>query len=773
MTGNKDEFQRAMNQGHSAAWDQMWDRAAEFYKHALEEFPEHTRALTSLGLALYELQDFDQALVIYQRAAEISPNDPLPIEKIAQIHERLGQLNKAQETAMYAAELYLKEKDFEKAVENWTRVTRLNPMHMDARTRLALAHEKLGRIKPAVTEYLAVASLLQHDGKVNEALQTVNHALQLNPDSVEARQTQAMLKTNKTLPKPVRQRGGTGALRMARVRQLEAPKEDDDDRAEMDPITEARQKALTMLAGMLFDASEEESAEVGGRRNPLISPRIDDSMVLDDRTINKIKQFLGQAIDLQTRGNDEEAADTLERALSAGMDNPAAYFDLAILRSQNEDHYDNVVRFLQHAVKHTDFALGSRLVLGQTLQKMGHLQDAVKEFLEALKIADSAVVPQENADLLMQMYEPLIETQSTETNEEILQRLCENISELIIQPDWRDKLIQAREQLPSSNGGPPVPLAEILTEGGSSEVVSSLSSIHQLAERGMVRSAMEEAFIALTHAPTYLPLHTFVAELLIRQDRLDDALVKLKIIAQTYNSRGESMQAMGLYRRITQLAPMDLPARQLLIDQLIDRGQMDDALNEHMNLADAYYRLAELDMSRKTYKNALRMAQQYNMDRSWSVEILHQMADIDLQRLDWRQALRVYEQIRTLEPDDERAPVQLINLNNRLGQEAQAKTELNNYLTHLETQNKQDEITAFLEKLAQNNPDRAFIQSQLADLYISLNRNADAIDQLDRVGELLLDQGDQKGAVDVIKKIILLEPPNVGEYKDLLDQLNP
>jgi tetratricopeptide (TPR) repeat protein len=772
MTGNQDEFQRAMNQGHSAAWDQMWDRAAEFYKQALEEFPEHTRALTSLGLALYELQDFDQALGMYQRAAEISANDPLPIEKIAQIHERLGRLNQAQETAMYAAELYLREKDFEKAVENWTRVTRLNPTHMDARTRLALAHERLGRVKPAVTEYLAVASLLQHEGKMDEAIQTVNHALQLNPDSVEARQAQAMLKTNKTLPRPVRQRGGTGALRMARVRQLEAPKEDEDDRAEMDPIAEARQKALTALAGMLFDASDEESAEVSGRRNPLISPRSGDSVALDDRTINKIKQFLGQAIDLQTRGNDEEAADTLERAISAGMDNPAAYFDLAILRSQEEEQFDNVVRYLQHAVKHNDFALGSRLMLGQTLLKMGSFQDAVKEFLEALKIADSAVVPTDNADMLRQMYEPLIETQSTETNEDILQRLCENISELIIQPDWRDKLIQAREQLPSSNGGPPVPLAEILTEGGSSEVVSSLNSIHQLAEQGLVRSAMEEAFIALTNAPTYLPLHTFIADLLIRQERLDEALSKLKIIAQTYNSRGESTQAMSMYRRITQLAPMDLPARQLLIDQLINRGQMDDALNEHMNLADAYYRLAELDMSRKTYKNALRMAQQYNLDRSWSVEILHQMADIDLQRLDWRQALRVYEQIRTLEPDDERAPIQLINLNNRLGQESQAKTELDNYLSYLESQNKGDEIPTFVEKLAQDNPDRVYVQNRLADLYISLNRNADAIEQLDKVGELLLDMGDRDGAVEVIKKIILLDPPNVDEYKDLLEQLN-
>ena len=95
----------------------------------------------------------------------------------------------------------------------------------------------------------------------------------------------------------------------------------------------------------------------------------------------------------------------------------------------------------------------------------------------------------------------------------------------------------------------------------------------------------------------------------------------------------------------------------------IIRGDVDEAINEYLEVADIYYRLAELDMARKTYTDALRVVQQANADRSWNVHILQRMADIDMQRLDWKQALRVYEQLRSLTPDDEFVRKQLVDLN--------------------------------------------------------------------------------------------------------------
>ena len=74
MPGREDVFQKAMSEGHSAAWDQQWEKAAAAYRKALEEMPAQPKALTSLGLALFQLQNYPDSLRAYQQAAEAAKN---------------------------------------------------------------------------------------------------------------------------------------------------------------------------------------------------------------------------------------------------------------------------------------------------------------------------------------------------------------------------------------------------------------------------------------------------------------------------------------------------------------------------------------------------------------------------------------------------------------------------------------------------------------------------------------------------------------------------
>ena len=108
---------------------------------------------------------------------------------------------------------------------------------------------------------------------------------------------------------------------------------------------------------------------------------------------------------------------------------------------------------------------------------------------------------------------------------------------------------------------PPLPLAEILTEARSSQVVESSGNIYRLARNGHLQSAMEEAFFALQYAPTYLPLHAYMGELLRKQGLTQDATAKLMTVARTYSIRGEPHRAVEIYRRIIEYSPMDLNAR--------------------------------------------------------------------------------------------------------------------------------------------------------------------------------------------------------------------
>jgi tetratricopeptide (TPR) repeat protein len=769
MTGREDLFQKAMNEGHSAAWDQEWDKAVGSYRKALQEFPDHPKALNSLGLALYQLGQFEEALQIYQHVARLSASDPTPYEKVAQLSERLGDLKMAVEASMRAAELYLTQRDVTKAIENWVRATTLNPEHAAAHSRLALVHEKLGHAQQAVTEYLAIASIFQRAGNAEKTQEMVDKALLLLPASPEARQAQTLLKIGQLLPKPVRGKGGTGPFRMAQVKQLQKPKQTDSS---LDPITEARQKALSQLAEILFEYSDENPAASQERRGLAAIMRGTGQLAMQSAEQTKVVLYLGQAIDALTRNQDVQAAEELDRALEAGFSHSSLYFLLGLLRSKG-DRLESAQRHLQHAVKHNDYNLAARLLQGQLLVKKGQVKDASIEYLEALRLADSMVVPADQSEEVRQYYEPLIEAQQTQSDEDACRRLCDNVSGFLMRADWRDQLHKAREQMPKQEGGTIMPIADVLLQAHSSQVLESVNRVHQLARMGLLRPAMDEAFEAVHHAPTYLPLHTLIGDLLIQEGRPQEAMVKFSVVAQAYSVRGEVAQATKLLRRVIQLSPMDLASRTRLIDQLVSRGMMDDAISEYLELADIYYRLAELDMARKTYTTALRVVQQSNADRAWNVHILQRMADIDMQRLNWKQAMRVFEQIRTLRPDDEGVRKNLVELNLRMGQEPQAMAELEGYITYLEGKRENDKIVKFLEDLLVEHEDQPLLRSALAEQLHRAGRVQEAISQLDILGEALLSAGKKKEAAEVIRKIILWNPANIEDYRQLLAQIQP
>jgi tetratricopeptide (TPR) repeat protein len=302
-------------------------------------------------------------------------------------------------------------------------------------------------------------------------------------------------------------------------------------------------------------------------------------------------------------------------------------------------------------------------------------------------------------------------------------------------------------------------------------VLEAINHVHQLARSGNLRTAMEEAYLALTHAPAYLPLHTLMGDLLVRENHIPEAIAKLTTVAQAYSIRGEADQSAKLLRRVVELAPMELAARKKLIDQLIPRGQIDDAIREYLDLADIYYRLAELDMARKTYTAALRLVQQANADRTWNVHILQRMADIDMQRLDWKQAVRVFEQIRTLRPDDEGARKNLIDLFLKLGQPAQANAELEGYLSYLQTNNQSEKGVPFIEDLLTDRPDDGMLRRALAQALQQAGRIADAVAQLDSIADSLLGLGKKEEAMVVVNQILLMNPSNAEQYRQLLTQL--
>ncbi len=769
MTGDKRAFEYSMNQGHSSAWDQDWEKASTYYRMALGEFPDNYNALTSLALAQFELRKFSDALDSYQRAAMVSPNDPMPLQKIAEIHERLGDLDKATKAYMDLAELYTRNRDVDKAVHSWTQALALNPEYLPAHMRLVLVYERLGNTTQAMNEYISIASLLQGQGNTLKAIQTMIHALEVVPNSKEASLTLTLLQNGKPLPRPSRPRVATAPLSSSQVLQTVLSTNGETSRPRIDPIQDAKQKALAMLAEVLFE--QEEAQEPQARKGlativkgtgSLEPPRYDQA---------KIILHLSQAIDLQSRGEDKDAAIELEKALQSGLENSAAYYVLGFMQSKNEQ-LESAVQYLTKAVQHELFGLGARLLLALTLYKMDYVKEASIEYLQALRIADAECVSADKAEELSQLYEPLIESYSQQSEKKLQKRICENISKMLIRPDWRDQIQKARQQLPvQPSSSTPIPLAEMLTESTSGQLVESLAKVNQLARSNKLLSAMEEAYYALKFAPTYLPLHVCIGDLLVQEDRIPEAIMKYSIVADSYNVRGETSRAINLLKRVTELSPVDMQARNKLIELLIARGKTQEAILEYTKLAETYYNQADLTMSRKTYALAYRYAQQSNAPHDNRIKLLHRMADIETQSLDWRNAIRVFEQIRIMEPDDVHARDMLFDLNIRLGQPNQAMAELDNYLNHLINVHRTTEALEYLNGKIHENQSLPSLYRRLAEIYRLLGRKDEAIAQLEVSKELSIQAGNRKGAIEALMTILTLNPANAGVYQRMLVEL--
>jgi tetratricopeptide (TPR) repeat protein len=766
MTINQDAFQKAMNLGHSAAWDQMWDQAARYYRQALDLMPDSPKALTSLGLALFEMQYFDEAMVLYQRAARVAPNDPVSIEKMARIYERQGKMEEGINAFMQAAELHLKARNAEKAIENWINVVNLQPEHLMARTRLAMIYERLGRKSEAVTGYLATASLLQRTGDLTKAMQVVEYALQINPENSDAQQWLVMLRNNQQLPRPSRPQGAVASVRMAEVRRLDMGTQAGDQA--MNPIQEARQKSLVELAGLLFDQAENVLAAPQPRG--LGSLKGTDSLTLSQAETTQVILHLGQAIDSQTKGQDEQAIAELERVMEIGLSNPAAFYDLGFLHADRNG--PKALKFLQKAVRNNTYALGSYLLMGKLYTDEQNWRDGAIAYLQALRLADAETVLPELAGELNQAYEPVIEAQMQQNDEAMQKTLCDTIPKQLMRPDWRNYLKSARAQLPPQpKGSPPMPLAELMTEPGSGTVIEALAMVRELGERGKYYTALEEAYWVLSSAPTYLPLHIQIGELLLQEGFAQEAVDKFMLVAELYNLRGETSQAVNQLVRLVQMAPMDLTVRGKLIEFLVANGREAEAIQQYMDLADIYYHLAELDMARNTYTSALRLAQQSKVDRSWTKQLLFKIADIDMQRLDWRQAVRVFEQIRTIEPMDPSARLQLVDLNFRMGGDALAYTEIDNYTSLLENSNKRKLAIEFMNKLVAERPEKMELRKRLSDLYVRNGQVDMAVEHLDAIADAYLTTGNRQAAMNMLLTIIALNPPQVAEYQYALSQL--
>ncbi len=690
------------------------------YEHALRRATEH-----------YERKQWEKALTEYQNALNEFPDDSGVLERMADVYERLGRLQEAALAYQTIASAQSRQGFQDQAVDFWERATRLDNNLIDSHKNLAFVYASQGKAKNALRENLALARIYQQQNQLIDALGYVQSAYALdpaNPDVLTALEL----------------------LRAAGVTTVEEPAEVKEGTAHGSPVDLTREKALSDLAETIFEDVRPQTGKL--------------SKAEADSLITK-------AIDQQTQGNTSGAIDTYRRILAAGVDMPAVNFNLGLLYQENV-RLDDAIEQFKRSVNFTEYRLGSLFALGELYRAKGQVDEALNFFLEALKIIDLGTVSRDQADDLIKVYESLAETYATKGEAQQAGTFVNTLVDFLSSKGWADKVAQARHRLDSltEEGAPAISLAEILSLRDADALLQSLSMMQELAKRGKYYSALEEAYLAIQRAPDYLPLHLRMAEMMFKNNQKEAGINKFLTIANIMAARGDNHQAMAIYQRILRLAPMDVTIRSRLIEMLVSYGQIDRALEQYLSLADTYYQLASPEKAREKYMEALTLAPRGTTTRLWSNQLMHKLGELDMERGDWRRALQTYEQIRRIDPTDEKARLNLVELYYKV-QPQRALQEIDELIKAYRASGKIKRLVPFLEEQARVHPRDIGLRARTAQVCIESGLKNEGITHLNTLGELQLNAGMTQQAIATIRAIIALNPPNVQAYQKLLAQI--
>jgi tetratricopeptide (TPR) repeat protein len=216
LANSYDNMYRPARKGEPAN-DEFLNKAVENYKLASEKLTEETQPKRSLALefliAAYgpdKLADPTQAEPVVQRMIQLAPNEPTNYFQLAKIYEDSGEYQLAEETYLKGrdakpndptvyltvAGYYNRQGDYDKLIENIKKNIELEPQNPEAHYRLATySWDKASRdFRLSDSQKMAI---------IMEGLASVNKALEIKPDYVEAMtykglllRTQALIEKN-------------------------------------------------------------------------------------------------------------------------------------------------------------------------------------------------------------------------------------------------------------------------------------------------------------------------------------------------------------------------------------------------------------------------------------------------------------------------------------------------------------------------------------------------------------------------------------------------
>jgi tetratricopeptide (TPR) repeat protein len=129
-----------------------------------------------------ERGSFEKALAMFKEAVKEDPKDTRTWLRMAEVHVRLGQNDKATEVYQKTVDLYVEQGFFQRAVAVYKNIIKLSPDFIEARLKLAEVFRQLGLLSDAVQQFEQASVLFQKGNRMPEALGALKQIIDLNPE---------------------------------------------------------------------------------------------------------------------------------------------------------------------------------------------------------------------------------------------------------------------------------------------------------------------------------------------------------------------------------------------------------------------------------------------------------------------------------------------------------------------------------------------------------------------------------------------------------------
>lgn len=765
MAGDQNKFKTAMIHAERFSEQGDWTEAIKAYRFALGEFPNNEAAIIGFAKANRAIGQNEIAWRALQQVLKVNPVNYEALTHIAEIQEQTGQLDAAAETYLRVGNIFASQNDWQSAMDAWVRAVELVPDKIDAHHKLAQALTQQGKTRPAARQLLTIAAIYQERGDDSSAGQYLQEAKTLLPkDAGVIAAIRALDQGIPIQPDDVAEDLDDFDLAPDFVNEYRREQVFEGE----DPFAfDAELTSAKVVAGLLETAQQNALAELA---NVIFE---DEGQQPTTATISKdkINLLIMQGIDLQSRDKLSEAINNYRQVTQAGAGRPALYFNLGTLYQQ-QSQYTEAAKMFKMAAQDKAYRVSGQYALAEAYLAANNHEQALRHFLETLRIIDLQNVSGSKVETLRELYDKVTDDYVSQPTSHKANSFITAVQKFFANPGWPQKAVEARARMDSmAEDGSLMSLAEFLESPETEVIITTMALTNEYIKRNFLMTASEECLRAIQKAPLYLPLHVRLAEILLKQDHLEEAVNKYLYVARVYQMRQQPDQAINIYQKVVRLAPMDVNVRSKLIEMYVGQHNLELALEQYLAMADSHYQLAQVDRALERYNEALRLAAKAGNPNAWRVDILNRIGDIYTQRFDWARATTAFEELLKINPQDERIQRQLVDLYYKQNKVAQATKSLDSLLS---TYQKYSPLKALelLKELVSIYTDDMALRQRLAVAYVQNGLKREAIKEYDALGEMQLENGLRSQAMQTIQAIINLGPDDPEGYRRLLGQLS-